>query len=232
VAERTACSALDRTPRDGRHFGDGGARVARRRSDRARSRQRSRSSPRSIAPTRDGQRWPAPVDVRSALARIGASIEGLRGSTSMRAGRATTSTAPAGLPRRSRARSSAARQERERYAFFSAVGHELRTPLASIRGYLETLLGRRRRSGDARALRGIAHGESLRLTRLLEGMFEISLLDLSATFPPAASGRSTLRSPAPPMRARAARASAASTCACADAGRRRSRSTPTGSRWC
>jgi len=69
--------------------------------------------------------------------------------------------------------------ERERFAFFSALGHELRTPLASIRGYLETLL-----KDDAidphtrRRFTGIAYRESLRLSRLVEGLFEISLLDL------------------------------------------------------
>ncbi len=69
--------------------------------------------------------------------------------------------------------------ERERFAFFSALGHELRTPLASIRGYLETLL-----EDDTidphtrRRFTGIAYRESLRLSRLIEGMFELSLLDL------------------------------------------------------
>jgi signal transduction histidine kinase len=88
-----------------------------------------------IAPTRDGQRWPAPVDVRSTLARIGASIEGL-----------THLDVDAGWTR-----------------------YDVR-------------------SGDGIAA-AIAHGESVRLTRLLEGMFEISLLDLTATFPHGASGR-------------------------------------------
>jgi signal transduction histidine kinase len=141
-----------------------------------------------VAPTRDGHRNPAPVDIRSALVRIAATIEGLTaldvdagwthydrraaGGIAMAIGRALVRGA----------------QERERYAFFSAVGHELRTPLASIRGYLETLLRDDTDHATRRRFVRIAHGESLRLTRLVEGMFEISLLDLSATFAPAAFG--------------------------------------------
>jgi signal transduction histidine kinase len=136
-----------------------------------------------IAPTRDGHRWPAPVDMRSALARITATIEGLTaldvdaGWTCYEAQTVRGIEAAMG-----RALERGAR-ERERYAFFSAIGHELRTPLASIRGYLETLLaGETDRATSDRFVR-IAHGEALRLTRLLEGMFEISLLDLSGAFP-------------------------------------------------
>ena len=141
-----------------------------------------------IAPTRDGHRWPAPVDIRSALARIAATIEGLTGldvdagwtSYDARTARGIDAAMVRALLRGA--------QERERYAFFSAIGHELRTPLASIRGYLETLLtGDVDRATSEHFVR-IAHGESLRLTRLLEGMFEISLLDLSATFPRPANG--------------------------------------------
>jgi two-component system phosphate regulon sensor histidine kinase PhoR len=71
-------------------------------------------------------------------------------------------------------------QERERYAFFSSLGHELRTPLSSIRGYLETLLDREVDIATRERFVRIAFNESLRLSRLVEGMFEISLLDLHA----------------------------------------------------
>ena len=80
--------------------------------------------------------------------------------------------------------------ERERFAFFSSLGHELRTPLASVRGYLETLL-----DDDAidpqtrRRFTEIAYRESLRLSRLIEGMFEISLLDLRPSDGAAARAR-------------------------------------------
>jgi signal transduction histidine kinase len=134
------------------------------------------------APTRDGHRWPAPVDVRSALARIAATIEGV---TALDVETGWTRYEPHGEPQLDAAIERAlvrGSQERERYAFFSAVGHELRTPLASICGYLETLLsGEPDRATRERFVR-IAHTESLRMTRLLEGMFEVSLLDLSATF--------------------------------------------------
>jgi signal transduction histidine kinase len=78
-------------------------------------------------------------------------------------------------------------QERERYAFFSSLGHELRTPLASIRGYLETLLNDGVDAGTRTRFVRIAYNESLRLSRLVEGMFEISLLDLHAAAPHYAS---------------------------------------------
>ncbi|GAC1391713.1 MAG: hypothetical protein NVSMB31_09320 [Vulcanimicrobiaceae bacterium] len=72
-------------------------------------------------------------------------------------------------------------RERERYEFFATVGHELRTPLTSIRGYLETLI-----EGDidyptSRRFLETARKEALRLGRLVDTMFEFSLLDLSAS---------------------------------------------------
>jgi two-component system phosphate regulon sensor histidine kinase PhoR len=79
-------------------------------------------------------------------------------------------------------------QERERYTFFSSLGHELRTPLSSIRGYLETLLDDGVDPGTRERFVRIAYNESLRLSRLVEGMFEISLLDMRAALPAPASG--------------------------------------------
>jgi len=142
-----------------------------------------------VAPTREGAA-PVPVDARSALARIAATME-----TTTRLDVHTGWTTYDGVAdtggittvvERALARGA---QERERYAFFSSVGHELRTPLASIRGYLETLLDT---EVDARARARfvrIAYNESLRLSRLVEGMFEISLLDLHAAPPSRAYGR-------------------------------------------
>ena len=142
-----------------------------------------------VAPMRDGHRTPAPVDVRSALARIVTTVEAL-----------TRVDVDAGWtrydPREAAIDAAIARalvrgaQERERYAFFSAVGHELRTPLASICGYLETLLAGDVDETTRTRFTRIAFNESLRLTRLLEGMFEISLLDLSASVP--VPGRASL----------------------------------------
>lgn len=69
-------------------------------------------------------------------------------------------------------------RERERYAFFSLIGHELRTPLTSIRGYLETVLDGELHAVDARRFIEIAYRESLRMGRLVESLYDISLLDL------------------------------------------------------
>jgi signal transduction histidine kinase len=119
------------------------------------------------------------VDVRSALARITASMEAetrleveAGWTTYAAASDAGDLTAAVG---RALVRGA---QERERYAFFSALGHELRTPLASIRGYLETLLDDGIDERTRQRFVSIAYKESLRLSRLVEGMFEISLLDL------------------------------------------------------
>lgn len=71
-------------------------------------------------------------------------------------------------------------RERERYEFFAVVGHELRTPLTSIRGYLETILEHRTDPSTAQRFLEIARREALRLGRLVEGMLDFSLLDLSA----------------------------------------------------
>jgi signal transduction histidine kinase len=141
-----------------------------------------------LAPTRDGGA-PAPVDARSALARIAATVEE-KTRLEVRTGwTAYDRTADAGaldaVIERALARGA---QERERYAFFSSLGHELRTPLSSIRGYLETLLDDSIDQRTRERFVRVAYNESLRLSRLVEGMFEISLLDLHASFPPPAIG--------------------------------------------
>jgi signal transduction histidine kinase len=142
-----------------------------------------------VGATRDGGAVPAPVDVRSALARIAAAMEAsIR--LDVRTGWTTYDcTADAGamdaVVERALVRGT---QERERYAFFSSLGHELRTPLSSIRGYLETLLDDDVDLRTRERFVRIAYNESLRLSRLVEGMFEISLLDLHAAFTAQASG--------------------------------------------
>ena len=132
-----------------------------------------------LAPTRDGGTVAAPIDVRTALARIGAAMESATrldvhtGWTTY--DRDADPGAFDALVERALARGA---QERERYAFFSSVGHELRTPLASIRGYLETLLDEGVDAQLRERFVRIAYNESLRLSRLVDGMFEISLLDM------------------------------------------------------
>jgi len=136
-----------------------------------------------------GRASAVPVDARSALARIAAALESATGMAVLTGwttvGHADDVTAIDEIVERALARGV---QERERYAFFSALGHELRTPLSSIRGYLETLLDEGVDAETGRRFLRIAHDESLRMTRLIEGMFEISLLDMRDTGRPPATG--------------------------------------------
>jgi signal transduction histidine kinase len=141
------------------------------------------------APTRADNAAAISVDPRSALARISASVESATRLEVETGWTAFSHTDAADLSDAVARGLSRGAQERERYAFFSAIGHELRTPLASIRGYLETLLDDEI-DGDTRTrFLSIAHKESLRLSRLVEGMFEISLLDLQTTQVVRSSGR-------------------------------------------
>jgi signal transduction histidine kinase len=64
-------------------------------------------------------------------------------------------------------------------ALLATIGHELRTPLTSIRGYIETLLEGDFDPPSARRFLETARREVLRLDRLVDGMLECSLLDLS-----------------------------------------------------
>ncbi len=128
------------------------------------------------------------IDARSALARIAAGMESVT-RLEVEAGWTTFAADDTGDMTAAIARGLArGAQERERYAFFSALGHELRTPLASIRGYLETLLEADIDERTRARFLATAYKESLRLSRLVEGMFEISLLDLHATPPARSSG--------------------------------------------
>ncbi len=133
------------------------------------------------APSREA-RVPLPVDVRSVLERVAAAIArecGLRVETGWTM--LARVDARAGLaPDIALALERGAR-ERERYEFFSAIGHELRTPLTSIRGYLETLIEQKVDAATSRHFLETARREALRMGRLLEGMFEFSLLDLSSS---------------------------------------------------
>jgi signal transduction histidine kinase len=71
-------------------------------------------------------------------------------------------------------------RERRNGEMLATVGHELRTPLTSIRGYIETLLDAELDAATARRFLETARREALRLGRLVEGMLEFSMLDLSA----------------------------------------------------
>lgn len=131
-------------------------------------------------PRDESRRIALPMDCRATLVRliaamersVGVEIEG--GWTIARDIRQSdphlTATLEAALQRGAR--------ERERYAFFSTVGHELRTPLTSIRGYLDTLIEEKLDADTTSRFLEIARSEALRLGRLVEGMFQLSMLDL------------------------------------------------------
>jgi signal transduction histidine kinase len=61
----------------------------------------------------------------------------------------------------------------------ATIGHELRAPLTSIRGYVETLLDGEYDATTARRFLETVRREALRLGRLVDGMLEFSPLDLS-----------------------------------------------------
>ncbi|MBD5605788.1 MAG: HAMP domain-containing histidine kinase [Candidatus Eremiobacteraeota bacterium] len=120
-----------------------------------------------------------PGDCRAALARLASAME-CGGELEVETG--WTMLASVGPDDRLVAAISSALErgarERERYAFFSTIGHELRTPLTSIRGYLETLLGEDLDAATTRRFLEIARDEALRLGRLVDGMFDVSMFDL------------------------------------------------------
>lgn len=131
------------------------------------------------APSREA-RAPSAVDIRAVLERVAAAIT-LRSQLRVLTGWTMLSRLDphGGLDEAIETALERGARERERYEFFSAIGHELRTPLTSIRGYLETLLDEETDATTARRFLEIARREALRMGRLLEGMFEFSLLDLS-----------------------------------------------------
>jgi len=83
--------------------------------------------------------------------------------------------------------------ERQRIDFFSTVAHEMRTPLGAIRGYLQTVLDEPLDPSTSRRFLEVARNEALRLGRMVDGMFAVSLLDLEYGAPlPALPERGTL----------------------------------------
>jgi signal transduction histidine kinase len=134
-----------------------------------------------VSPTRAEGSVATPTDCRAALARLASAMEldgGLRVETGW-----TLLDAAAPDDRLTNAIECALERgarERERYAFFSTVGHELRTPLTSIRGYLETLIEEDLDPATTRRFLEVARNEAMRLGRLVDGMFDISMLDLRA----------------------------------------------------
>jgi len=72
-----------------------------------------------------------------------------------------------------------AEQDRIRRELIANISHDLRTPLTTLQGYLETLLMKRGSLDDAAEHRylAIAHKHSVRLRLLVSKLFELSKLD-------------------------------------------------------
>lgn len=134
-----------------------------------------------VSPHRTTGTVATPTDCRATLARLASAME-LAGGMRVETGW-TMLDAPGGEEWLAHAIESALERgarERERYAFFSTIGHELRTPLTSIRGYLETLIEDDLDPATARRFLEVARLEAMRMGRLVDGMFDISMLDLRA----------------------------------------------------
>ncbi len=72
------------------------------------------------------------------------------------------------------------RRSRERNDLLAAVGHEIRTPLTSIRGYIETVLDDEANHNEERRFLLTAQREAARLARFVDGLLTCSLLDIQA----------------------------------------------------
>ena len=68
-------------------------------------------------------------------------------------------------------------EERRRTQFMSDLGHELRTPMTSIRSFAEILQGAELDKETRTKYAGIIHGETQRLTRLLDDLLDLSVLE-------------------------------------------------------
>ncbi|WP_377504485.1 ATP-binding protein [Octadecabacter sp. R77987] len=62
-------------------------------------------------------------------------------------------------------------------AFLSQISHELRTPMTSIRSFSEILRDGEMGADDQARYAGIIHDEALRLTRLLDDLLDLSVLE-------------------------------------------------------
>ncbi len=62
-------------------------------------------------------------------------------------------------------------------AFLSQVSHELRTPMTSIRSFSEFLRDSKMSAEERKRHSGIIHDESIRLTRLLDDLLDLSFLE-------------------------------------------------------
>ncbi|SFA97433.1 hypothetical protein SAMN05421688_2004 [Poseidonocella pacifica] len=66
---------------------------------------------------------------------------------------------------------------RQKDAFLSQISHELRTPMTSIRAFSEILRDGGLDPDDQTRYSNVIHGEALRLTRLLDDLLDLSVLE-------------------------------------------------------
>ncbi len=62
-------------------------------------------------------------------------------------------------------------------SFLSQISHELRTPMTSIRAFSEILMDDEIETGEVNRYARIIHDESIRLTRLLDDLLDLSVLE-------------------------------------------------------
>lgn len=62
-------------------------------------------------------------------------------------------------------------------AFLSQISHELRTPMTSIRSFSDILRDGEMKEGEHERYAGIIHDEAVRLTRLLDDLLDLSVLE-------------------------------------------------------
>jgi two-component system phosphate regulon sensor histidine kinase PhoR len=77
------------------------------------------------------------------------------------------------------------RSEQMRADFIANAGHELKTPLASLVGFIETLLGPARDDSEARErFLGIMREQAGRMTRLVDDLLSLSRIELNEHLAP------------------------------------------------
>ena len=131
-----------------------------------------------IAPVRRGQAPPGASECRTALARLATAMEAQTGLP-FETGWTIIHVSSRDVDVSRAVEEALARGARERlhFSFFATLAHELRTPLTSIRGYLETLIEDQLDPETTHRFLETARAEALRMTRLLDGLFDASSLD-------------------------------------------------------
>ncbi len=131
-----------------------------------------------IAPVRAGGGLPDASECRTALARLATAMEAQTGLP-FATGWTIVPVSSRDVDVSRVVEEALARGARERLhlSFFATLAHELRTPLTSVRGYLETLIEDQLDRETTQRFLETARAEALRMSRLLDGLFDASSLD-------------------------------------------------------